>query len=86
MYNAVSASNSGAWASSCLCAYFRALGPAWADVQAESPLSRAYPGGRGGQFPTAPWTAREKEKQLLLVLAAYRFTGRQAYSGKRQGA
>ena len=47
MYNGVPASGSGAWASFCLCAYFRALGPAWADVQAESPLFRAWCGRFG---------------------------------------
>ena len=50
-----------------------------------APLSATWAVG-GSRLFAAPWTARGKEKQLLLVLAAYRFTGRQAYSGKRKGS
>ena len=90
MYNGVPTSPTGAWVSSCLCAPFRASGPAWAGIQAGSP-----PIPRLVRCSAEPALSRKflpdhklqggKRSCYFLGLAGRGFTGRQAQLDECRG-
>ena len=65
MYSRVPPPLTGARTPPCLCAPFRALGPAWADSQAASPLYRAWCGGWGVWFPPTRGDTQGKRRRFL---------------------
>ena len=95
MYSKELSSPSGAWASSCLCAPFRAFRFArpcpgrYLDIFSPDTAPGAV--GEGRWFLSCKFTPHHKQQEkprnyYFPILEAHRFTGRQAQFGKCQGA
>ncbi len=94
MYSIVLISLTGAWASSCLCAPFRAFRFArpcpgrYLDIFSPDTAPGAV--GEGRWFLSCKFTPHHKQQEkprnyYFPILEAHRFTGRQADYGKCQG-
>ena len=87
MYRRVLSPFTGAWVLSCLCALFRALGPAWASSQAASPLYRAWCGS--WRFKVAPHhKLQEMPRSTCFLVLASQFSqaGRRTRESAKAGS